>query len=121
MEEKTLDEVFGVALVNFYTLGKKDKQIKLINFDEEKEEHRALFVAALTASRRFHYKIFVKAGLFKFLKLKRQYRHFTKIYRLKKGNWDAPTCDEFIENITQHEKYSGAFRELYFSYFKELI
>ena len=121
MDKQLLDIVSNVALVNFYSLGKKDKQIQLIGYNYKNIEHKALFMIALIASRNLQYTINIQANLFKFLYLKWKYRKLTKLSRIKNTNKEVPSCNEFISNITQANNYPNAFIDLYNNYYKETL
>lgn len=121
MEDFELDRIIQASVTNFFSFGKRDKRIKLIGFDKNKEEHMALFSIALIVQRTFQYKLCVGCGgFFKFRKLKKEFKDRVEIFRLKDYDvFEMPSCDDFVRFVETAFNAPGAFREIYERYYRE--
>lgn len=115
---KTYDNMISTALINMFSIGKKEKTLVIYNFNINDRGHLALINIALMARELFDFKLELEAPFFQFLKLRRQFKFKKAIKRneiLDRGNLN---CVYFISDIEKAYNEYGTFRKIYEEYYK---
>lgn len=117
-EDKVLDQLVSVAVVNLYTLCKDKKLVRLSHFDFEDEGHLTLLSIGYIMKNLYGYKIEVCATW---------WDYFRYNFKLKYMKWcsrahledEGINTKEFIRHIEDANNMRGIFRTIYERYYKK--
>lgn len=115
---KTYDNMISTALINMFSIGKKEKKLSIYNFNINDKGHLTLIRTALMARELFNYEIELEISFFDFLKLKRKIKFKKAIKRKKIQNEGNLNCVYFIGDIEKAYDQFNEFRKIYEEYYE---
>ena len=110
------DNIISVALINMFTLSKKENHIKLYNFNRKDPAHLTLLQVGLMGRQVYGFDLSVELSFFDYLYILWKFKCRKALTRLKgKGNVN---CNSFIIDIEEANNQYGIFAKIYEAYYK---
>lgn len=96
------DELCNISMINLYTLSKKEKKIKLSNFDFKNKKHLYLLSIAKILNTLYGYKICIQSNFVDYIKYK--IKHMNKYIKYKRKMLNGIEINSFLNHITTAQK-----------------
>lgn len=119
MDNKELDKLVHVAVINFFTLGKETRKICLCNVNVKDSRHLAGFHIAELIKNLYGYEISLSGNILNYWDIKWKCKAKKWLKRAKKKDKSSPVdMEDFISHIEKANDKPFGFSQVYEEYFR---